>query len=312
MSGVENIKVEAMKVFYGSNTAQVEKITVKAGISKLSLGGKYFALYSRSLAGAITKRVFWFDATGSDTAPVVPGATLYEVDISALSVVTAADIAAQIETAIDLVTGVYTSVAASNVVTVTHTVVGYVPSAEDAKAPLLISNLGLEIVTQGDSEDELGCIEGDIEVAFEESFIDVTCHAEGITPVAQLKNGVSSVEITLNLQETSLAQLKKMFVKTGGSFVPDGGSEVFGMGTFKNFENMFKYASKLRLHPVRLLDGDLSNDYTFHKAIPNLTGINFSGENVFALPLTFKVYPAPGINSRVNYFSIGDGSQSLV
>jgi len=102
-----------------------------------------------------------------------------------------------------------------------------------------------------------------------------------------------------------------MFVKSGGSFTPDGGTEVFGMGTFKNFENMFKFASKLRLHPVRLLDGDLSSDYTFHKAIPNLTGVTFSGENVFTLPLTFKIYPAEGVDSRVNYFSIGDGSQSL-
>lgn len=307
---VQDIKVEAMKVIYGQDVAQVEKITLRSGILKADLAGKYFHLYARSLAGVITKHVFWFKVV-AETAPALTDAVLHEVDITSGTIDTIPEIAAELALEISAVAGVYVGAADNNVVTVTHSVVGYAPSAHDAKNVLKVTNFGFEITTQGDTEDELGCIEGDIEVAFEESFIDVTCHAEGVTPVAQLKNGVSSVEVSMNLQETTKEKLKKMFVKSGGSFTPDGGTEVFGMGTFKNFENMFKFASKLRLHPVRLLDGDLSSDYTFHKAIPNLTGVTFSGENVFTLPLTFKVYPAEGVDSRVNYFSIGDGSQSL-
>lgn len=307
---VQDIKVEAMKVIYGQDVAQVEKITLRSGILKADLAGKYFHLYARSLAGVITKHVFWFKVV-AETAPLLTDAVLHEVDITSGTIDTIPEIAAELALEISAVAGVYVCAADNNVVTVAHSVVGYAPSAHDAKNVLKVTNFGFEITTQGDTEDELGCIEGDIEVAFEESFIDVTCHAEGVTPVAQLKNGVSSVEVSMNLQETTKEKLKKMFVKSGGSFTPDGGTEVFGMGTFKNFENMFKFASKLRLHPVRLLDGDLSSDYTFHKAIPNLSGVTFSGENVFTLPLTFKVYPAEGVDSRVNYFSIGDGSQSL-
>lgn len=308
--GVENIKVEAMKVFYGLNTKQKEKITIRAGVVKADLAGAYFHSYA-VLAGAIVKHVFWFNVTGSDVAPSIADATLHEVDISDPGIDTVQEIAAELQSVIDGLTTVYSATVVNNVITVDHEVVGYAPSMHDAKNPLLATDFGFEILVQGDTEDELGCIEGDIEVSFEESFIDVTCHAEGTTPVAQLKNGVSSVEVTMNLEETTKEKLKKMFVKSGGSFIPDNGSEVFGMGTFKNFENMFKYATKLRLHPVRLLDGDPSEDYTFHKAIPNLTGLTFSGENVFTLPITFKVYPAEGVDSRVNYFSIGDGSQSL-
>lgn len=308
--GVENIKVEAMKVFYGLNTKQKEKITIRAGVVKADLAGAYFHSYA-VLAGAIVKHVFWFNVTGSDVAPSLADATLHEVDISDPGIDTVQEIAAELQSVIDGLTTVYSATVVNNVITVDHEVVGYAPSMHDAKNPLLVTDFGFEILVQGDTEDELGCIEGDIEVSFEESFIDVTCHAEGTTPVAQLKNGVSSVEVTMNLEETTKEKLKKMFVKSGGSFIPDNGSEVFGMGTFKNFENMFKYATKLRLHPVRLLDGDPSEDYTFHKAIPNLTGLTFSGENVFTLPITFKVYPAEGVDSRVNYFSIGDGSQSL-
>lgn len=308
--GVENIKVEAMKVIYGVDTEQSEKITIRSGILKASLAAKYFHLYAVNLAGVISKHVFWFNVSGSDVAPTLPDATLHEVDISDSGIDTIAEIAAELASVIGGVAA-YTASSSNNVVTVDHAVVGYAPSAHDAKDALKKTNFGFEILVQGDREDELGCIEGDIEVAFEESFIDVTCHAEGATPVAQLKNGVSSVEVTLNLEETTKEKMKKMFTKSGGSFIPDNGTEVFGMGTFKNFENMFKYATKLRLHPVRLLDGDRSEDYTFHKAIPNLTGLTFSGENVFTIPITFKVYPAEGVDSRVNYFSIGDGSQDL-
>lgn len=306
--GVENIKVEAMKVYYGVSTAQIEKITISPATTKVSLAAKYFYAYT----SAGVKHVFWFDTTGADVAPVISDATLHKVDISSGTIDTVAEYATALASAFTAVAGVYAGSASNNVVTVTHSVAGYASSMHDARDPLKVTNFGFSISTQGDSEDELGCIDGDLEVSFKESFIDVNCHAQGVTPVAQLKNGVSSVEITLNLQETTLAKLKKMFTKTGGSFTPDGGTEVFGMGTFKNFENMFKFATKLRLHPVRLLDGDKSEDWTFHKAMPNLTGVTFSGENVFAVPVTFKVYPAESVDSRVNYFSIGDGSQSLV
>lgn len=308
--GVENIKVEAMKVYYGETVKQVEKISIRAGIVKSSLAGKYFHLYA-VLGSAIVKHVFWFDTTGTDVAPTVADATLHEVDISSVSIDTPAEIAAALQTVIDGMTAVYSATVSNNVVEVSHEVAGYAPAAHDAKNDAKVTNFGFEILVQGDTEDYLGCIDGDIEVSFEETFLDVKCHAEGATPVAQLKTGVSSVEITMNLEETTLAQMKKMFVKSGGSFIPDNGTEVFGMGTYKNFENMFKFATKLKLHPVRLLDGDKSNDYTFHKAIPNLTGLTFSGENVFALPITFKVFPAEGIDSRVNYFAIGDASQNL-
>lgn len=314
--GVENIKVEAMKVIYGTDVAQEEQITISPAIAKADLAvggaGKYMHLYAL-VAGVIQKHVFWFDTTGTDTAPTgLTDATLHKVDISAGTIDTVAEIATELATAIAAVAAYASAVATNNVIEVVHANIGYAPAAHDAKQSTKKTQFGLVVLVQGDSEEELGCIEGDIEVAFEESFLDVTCHAEGITPVAQLKNGVSSVEVTMNLQETTQEKMKKMMTKSGGSFIPDGGSEVYGMGTYKNFENMFKYATKLRLHPVRLLDGDRSEDWNFHKAIPNLSGATFSGENVFALPVTFKVYPAQGVDSRVNYFAIGDGSQNLV
>lgn len=310
MVNVQNIKVEAMNVIFGTDVAQKEKITLRAGILKAQLAGKYFHMYANNGSNVISKEVFWFQVTGTDVAPSLTDANLHEVDISSGAITTIAQIAAALQAVIDGLAA-YSATVSNNVVEVTSANTGYASSAHDAKDPTKVTNFGFEILVQGDKEDEIGCIEGDIEVAFEESFIDVNCHSEGATPVAQLKNGVSSVEVSLNLLETTKEKMKKMFTKSGGSFTPDGGTEVFGMGTFKNFENMFKYATKLRLHPVRLLDGDRSEDFTFHKAMPNLSGLTFSGENPFNVPVTFKVYPAEGVDRRVNYFSIGDGSQNL-
>lgn len=308
--GVENIKVEPMLVTYGESKNQVEKVVISPAILKASLAGKYFHLYAVSLLGVITKHVFWFDVTGTDTAPALTDAVLHEVDISAGAIDTVAEIAAELATVIGATTE-YNATSSNNEVTVTHSVAGYAPAAHDAKNPLKLTNFGLQLLTQGEVALELGCLEGNISVAFTESFIDVKCHSEGATPVAQLKTGVESVEITLNMLETTKQIIKAMLVKSNGSFIPDGGTELMGMGTFKSFENMFKYASKLRLHPKRLLSGDLSEDWNFPKAMPNLTQIDFSGEEVLKLPLTFKVYPAQNVDSRINYWFIGDGSQNL-
>lgn len=297
-----NIKVEAMKVFYGEDKAQVEKIICHGDTALTPLNSRYFIM---TIAGA--KHAFWFNVASGGTAPTVPDATLHEVDIAALALAPA--VATALEAVIEAVTGV-TSTVSGNEIEVTHDAVGYQPSAVDALAGER-TDFGFQILTQGETEAELGCVEGDIEVAFEESFAEVKCHDTGTTPIASLKTGVNNVEVTMSALETTKAQLKTLFVKTNGSFTPESGTEVFGMGTFKNFENMFKFASKLRLHPARLLPGDLSEDWTFHKAIPVLTGITFSGENPLTLPLTFKVYPDETKNARVNYFSIGDGSQSL-
>jgi len=310
--GVENIKVQPMVAFYGEDKFQKEKIVISPATTKASLAGKYFHTYVTSLLGVITKHVFWFDTTGTDVAPVLPDATLHKVDISAGTIDTVAEYATELASAIAAVAAAFSAaVATNNVIEFTHTVKGYAPAAHDAKNSLKVTNFGFQLLVQGEVEVEIGCVEGNIAVAFQETFVDVKCHDNGATPVAQLKTGVESVEVTMTLLETTQAKLKAMLVKSNNSFIPDGGTELFGMGTYKTFENMFKYASKLRLHPKGLLAGDKSEDMNFPKAMPNLTGIDFSGEEVLKLPVTFKIYPAQDLDSRINFWFYGDGSQNL-
>lgn len=308
---VENIKVEPMLAYFGENKAQVEKIIISPATLKASLAGKYFILYATTLLGVLSKHAFWFDTTGADVAPALTDATLHKVDISAGAIDTVAEYATTLQGVITAMTE-YNATVANNEVTVTHTVNGYAPQGQDAKDDLKKTLFGLQLLTQGELEAEIGCVEGVISVAMAESFVAVKCHSEGSTPVAQLKTGVENVEVSMTLLETTKAKIKDILVKSNGSFIPDGGTELIGMGSYKNFENMFKYATKLRLHPKRLLSGDRSEDFNFTKTMPNLSQIDFSGEEVLKIPVAFKVYPAVGVDSRINYWFIGDGQQSLV
>lgn len=308
---VENIKVEPMLAYYGEDTAQVEKVIISPATQKADLAMKYFIMYAVTLAGVISKHAFWFKTAGGDTAPALTDATLHMVDVQAGAIDTVPEYATTLAAAISAVTGIYTATASNNEVTVTHDVVGYAPAAQDAKSNLLKTNFGLQLLVQGETEEEIGCVDGTIAVAFKETYVDVKCHDNGATPVAQLKTGVEGVEVKMSLLETTKAKLKDVLVKSNGSFIPDGGTELIGMGTYKSFENMFKFASLLRLHPKRLLAGDRSEDMNFPKAMPNLEGIDFSGEEVLKLPVTFKVYPAQDVDTRINFWFIGDGSQNL-
>jgi hypothetical protein len=309
---VENIKVDPMIVIYGEDKFQVEKVVFSPALVKADLAAKYFHTYTTSTLGVITKRVFWFKTQVGDLAPTLPDATLYEVDISGAGIDTVAEFATELAAEMALVVAAFSAaVATNNEVVFTHAVKGYAPAAHDAKNPAKVTKLGLQLITQGEVEAEIGAVEGTIAVKFKETFIDVKAHETGTTMIAQLKTGVEGVEVSLAMLETVKAKLKAVLSKSNNSFIPDNGTELFGMGTYKNFENMFKYASKLRLHPKRLLAGDKSEDINFPKAMPNLEGIDFSGEEVLKLPVMFKVYPNLDIDSRICYWFVGDGSQTL-
>ena len=302
--GVANIRVEPMVATYGENTAQVETITTVADVSS-SLQNKYFFM----VTPAGVKHYFWFNVATLGVDPAPAGATGHAVAISAND--TAAAVATALEAVIEATTG-FDSTVSGNVITVTHSTTGYAAPAVDAQSTSG-TGFAFAVTTQGDLAEEVGCVQGDIEVAFEESYVDVTCHDTGATIATQIKNGITNCEVTMGLQETTKANLKKMFVKSGNSFIPVGSSatEVFGVGQSKDFLNIYTFAKKLVLHPKRLLAGDKTEDITFFKAYPVLSSMVLSGENVRTLPVTFKVYPDTSIVNRVNLFAIGDSTQNL-
>lgn len=301
---IENIKVEAMVAYYGEDAYQVQSATFKPDVSG-SLQSKAFLFYTP----ANVAHYIWFNLATLGTDPAIAGATGHAV-AGALND-TAATLASAAASVIGAVTG-FDASASGKVVTITNTDLGYAPPLRDPATGA--SGFGFKTITQGDLKEAVGCVEGEIALTFAENMIDVKCHDTGSTIITQLKSGWGSIELAMALQETTLAKLKKMFVKAGGSFLPVGvgATELFGIGTAKQFENAAVYAKKLTLHPARLLANDVSEDWTVWKAYPMLEGATFSGEKVFTLPVKFKAYLDESKPKEIQYLAIGDATQSLI
>lgn len=300
MGTVGNVKIEPMVATWGTDTAMVQNITCVADVAD-SLDGKYFFIYNQ----AGTKFHVWYNTSGGSAVDPAPaGSTAAVVAISTGA--TAAAVATATEAVIEALSGLDSTVS-NAVITVTQSTAGYVPLAHDVN-----SGFSFELVTEGDSAADIGFVDGDIEFSVAEDLVDITAHEHGSNVLSQIRSG-KQVEITLTFKETSVAQMKKLLRAGGGAFTPVGanGSEVVGHGTHKDFTQTLNQASKLVLHPKVLGASDKTRDYTFHQAYPMLDAIAFSGENIHMVPVTFKIYPKLTLNDRVEYYSFGDGSQTL-
>lgn len=299
-----NIRVEPSIVTFGTDTYQVQTVTTIADVSS-ALNNKYFFLY----AADGSKYYVWIDVANGGSAPAPAGFTAIEVDISANA--TAAAVATAVASAVDA-SADFGATASGNVVTITDANYGYAPEAHDPSSGG--SGFAFSTSTLGDNDDELGCLEGEIEIAFSQSTVPVSCHESGVTPVVEFVNGLEEVTVTLTMLETTFAKLKKVLTKTQGSMIPVGsaGTEVIGIGQARDFKNLLTFAGQLNIHPKRLLSADKSLDITAWKAIPILEGLTLSGEAPVTLPLTFKCYPDSTKSTRANILCIGDYSQSVV
>lgn len=303
--GVQNIRVEPSIVTYGSDVAQAQKITCVGDVSS-SLNSKYFFLYSQSGV----KGYVWFNVATAGTDPAPAGFTeIAEIALSANA--TASAVATAVQTGIDS-HAQFTASVSGAVVTVTDVSEGYAPAAHDPATNG--SKFAFEVVALGDLEEELGCLDGDIGIAFSQKQIDVTCHESGATKVASFFGGIEDASVKVSMLETTFEKLKKVLMKTQGSMVPVGssGTEVMGIGSFNDFKNAFNFATLLNIHPKRLLASDKSMDITAWKAIPKLEGINLSGEGPVKLPVTFTLYPDQTKSSRANILVFGDYTQAVV
>jgi hypothetical protein len=302
MGVLANIKAEPMVVLWGEDLAQVEKITCAADVAD-SLDGKYFFIYTP--AGA--KYHVWFNTSGGSAVnPAPAGSTAVEVALTTGD--SASAVATAVAAALHALTP-YGAAAVGAVVTVTHAVVGYSQPAHEGVG----SGFSFDVSVEGDQEADVGFIDGDIEVEATEDLVDVTAHEHGSNVLSQIRTG-KQVQLSMVLKETSPAQVQRILRQSGGVFTPVGssGTAVAGWGTSKDFSQTVLQAKKLRLHPKVLGSGDRSRDYTFHLAYPIPESFNFSGESIHQWNMTFKVYPKLTLNDRVEYFSFGDSSQSLV
>lgn len=300
MANTANVQIMPMIAYFGKDTAQVETITTVADVAS-SLNNKYFMLHTP--AGA--KYYVWMNVNSAGTDPAIAGAT--EVEIAIPTASTAAAVATAIQTALDALTPFIATVS-QNVVSITHSTIGPVQGAHDG----ITTGFTFDISVMGDMKEELGHLDGEIEVSgLAATTIDLTAHATGTTVLEQRVTGFEQAEVTLNLKETDIAKIRKIFTKTGKTYTPAGANatEVIGFGT-KVSCNAVASGAPLVLEPkCKPAVNPNSKNHNFPNALPILDSITFSGENFFVIPVTFRVLADQSLPENINRFFIGDGSQ---
>jgi hypothetical protein len=261
-----------------------------------SLNNKYFFIYS----GTGVKHHVWI-STGAGVDPAPALSTPIPVVIAPNAAASA--VASAVSAALDAHALFKSTVSGADVEVVAIVAADTLPTVD--------FNTGFSIVrlAEGGSID-LGLLEGDVSVTFEETLLSVTSHQTGVTPLADLRQGNIST-VALTLKESSLALQKAMLARAaGGSYTPVAGDEVFGWGTSRQGLNTIVQSRRLVMHPVALADADYSRDLCFWKAYPMPENLTFSGENPETMSVTFKVYLDDNKPNEIKQFVRGNWNQT--
>jgi hypothetical protein len=293
---VTNIRIEPVNVFWKMQEQWCFDFT---NVTASGIGGQYVNLSTTTVANYA-----WFDENNTDVDPAPAGKTAIEVNYAASASTTA--IASAFATAVNAAAGydAVVSTSNSNHVIVTSLVYGSVTDYDSGTATTVV----VSQLSEGRDFD-LGLLDGDIEVTFEETLLEVTAHQSGTTSLADLRQG-KVVEVATVLKEVPVSKIEELFAKTGGgSYTPMSGTVLHGWGNSRQGDNTIIQAGKLILHPVRLASNDFSEDLCFWRAYALPESLVFSGENPKTLSVTWKIYQDENIDSNINIFSVGDWDQ---
>ncbi len=268
------------------------------GITAASLSNKFWIIRSAKDAGLFH---VWhnLDIGGVDPAPA--GSTPIEVAVSTGDSATV--IATAAAAIIDTFTGEFEASSSGAIVSVNREAFGLVTDTVD-------SDSGVAITTCRRGKDfDLGLLQGDIEKNFSPANFIVLAEQTGVTPRAALYQGIDTLEVTTTMLETQNSQLKEIYGLYGTTgFTIGGGTEVFGIGTSKQGENLLIDAARVVLKPVNAVD-DLQN-CSLMLAIPVPDSLIFSGENPRTLSITWQGFIDDQIDSRVSALLFGDETQT--
>jgi len=296
-NNVANIKIEPCNAVW-----QIEEqwqLTCVADVSS-SLNNKWFKIYKPDT----TWKHVWFNVGGAGLDPA-PAGSAGDIEVAISANALASAVATATAAAVDLEADWKSTADGANVL-ITAVDVGQCESFVDGTAAT-----GFTFTQCQDGGDlDLGFLDSDIEVTFEEVTLDVLAHQTGATVLASLRQGLVN-EVSMTMKEYDLVKYKELMLGTaGGTHTPGGGTEVFGWGTATLGQNTIIKARRLVLHPVSKAANDKSGDMCFWKAYALPDTLTISGENPKTLGLSFKVYRDDSKPEAVNQFIFGDWSQS--
>lgn len=302
--GTENVKIEPMDVYVGTDAALVQTVTCVDSSASASLNNKYFLLYST----APVRYYVWMNVNSTGTDPAVSGYTGIEVTLAA-NPQTAAQVATAVQTAVDA-HAAFVATVSGKVVTITNAVTGFAYFGHDSQAAK--TGFAFSVTTIGDVFERVGMIDGDIAIsALSRSPVDITSHQTGVTVLGQILTGSGNPEIAFTLKEVTTSKYEKILRYASHGFYPVASASTAGMGG--GSFGLFGAPKSVRIvmHPIRLGVADKTNDYCFWKCSMDLDTITFSGENIVILPVKAKAFKDCDKVANVDTWMYGDWSQTF-
>ena len=295
----ENIQIQPAVFAWGQQN--MTKLTLK---TVASIEGKYFLIAKPS-----EEFYVWFD-DGVVADPAVAGKTGIAVTLDA------------VPTVANTMAALVTALAAEgfNVKSYLQAGVTYCYIQNKEMGEVVASAIGTMTTTIAEIQTvragfllDLGLTE-DVEVSFQTSMLDVTASQLGTTVVERLRNGMNIEAISINLKEVIAEKIKAIMAPHYPAYTPSGvgATEVQGIGNSKDFLNVSADSGKLVMHPIKLADSNLSEDFAFWRACPLLTSLNFSGESEQMMTVEFSILPDALLAKEVAHGVYGDHSQNFL
>lgn len=294
-----DIKLEPCDAFWGKR--QLTSVTCLADSSG-SLNNKYFLLTGFNSDYEEIEYFVWYNVNDAGVNPALPNKTGIEVAVATDA--TASAVASATQAAIDAILNFSASVSGS-IVLIKNAFFGQATESVDGSAATGFTITTPTIGFGG----KLGASQGGITVSFENSIVDITSDQSGGTIIDGVLTG-NNITVEMTLQEVTREKWSLLVGKVSGDeMTPTGGTKVVGVGESKRFKNMTQYAGELILVPVGA-ENSLRNHY-FWVCTPAVESVNFSGEEVQVMPVSFRCFRDLSKDIAVNIWAFGDGTQDL-
>jgi hypothetical protein len=295
----ENIQINPAVLQWGQQ--EMSKLTLK---SVTAIAGKYFLVAKPS-----TEYYVWFD-DGVALDPAPAGKTAIEVTLPVSP--TVANVMAALVTALGTA-GFNVKSYSENGSTYCYIQAKEMGSALDIALGTMTSLLAEVSVARKGFLLDVGLTE-DFEVAFQTSLLDVTASQLGTTIVERLRNGMNIESIAINMKESVAAKIKAIMQPHYPEYTPSGvgATAVQGIGNSKDFLNVSADSGKLVMHPIKLAEGNLAEDFCFWRACPLLNSLNFSGESEQMMSVEFSILPDSLLAKEVAHGVYGDHTQNFL
>jgi len=294
--------LEAVNVYFGTERCRdILFVDDVAG----SLSGEYFDLNAIGSDLETETAYYVLLDNGSAVDPMPAGKTL--ISVSYTDNDTAATIANALELALAPLD--FNTELTGNTLRVENAYIGKV-SDED------YSNAGSLTFTEQEAGKggSLGATaQGGSTLNMEAQSVDLVSDQTGSIIQGQVYTG-STASVDMTLIEMTKERWESIIGSvTGDVFTPSGGgaSRLVGYGESRLYQNLFDLGGKLILHPIRLPNSDRSEDVIFWKSSPLPSSIQYSGQDIQGMELSFVAYNDKNKPEEISLFAQGDWDQDL-